>query len=445
MGLASRLFKGDRVIWGVFMFLCLISIVEVFSASSTLAYKSDNYWNPISAHASFLLAGFIGILLLHNLPYKAFVAVGALGLPVAMVLIILTFVPGVGVEINGELRWLSFFGLFTFQPSEVAKICAVCYMALVLSRREMFTEKQMFWGILVGVGITFALIFSTNGSTALLLFGVMVMMMFIGQIAFKRIARLLGLCIGSVALLFSVLYFSPQAVVDHLPDRFGTWKNRIERFVNKSDRLDVSDGKTLKLDDEHYQEDLARIAIAQGGVYGKLPGHGQQRDFLPQAYSDFIYAIIIEETGLIGGFFVLFLYIVLMIRVAMIARKCDRLFPKYLILGCGLMIVTQALVNMAVAVGVLPVTGQPLPLISRGGTSTIISCFYIGIILSVSRFGANIGNEADDFPEEEQPEAETALVGVSQEEINNWVPGLEASVPESPTNAPKPNGKTSDF
>ena len=208
---------------------------------------------------------------------------------------------------------------------------------------------------------------------------------------------------------------------------------------NKSDRLDVSDGKTLKLDDEHYQEDLARIAIAQGGVYGKLPGHGQQRDFLPQAYSDFIYAIIIEETGLIGGFFVLFLYIVLMIRVAMIARKCDRLFPKYLILGCGLMIVTQALVNMAVAVGVFPVTGQPLPLISRGGTSTIISCFYIGIILSVSRFGANIGNEADDFPEEEQPEAETALAGVSQEEINNWVPGLEANLPESPANPAKPH------
>ena len=167
--------------------------------------------------------------------------------------------------------------------------------------------------------------------------------------------------------------------------------------------------------DEHYQEDLAKIAIAQGGVLGKLPGHGQQRDFLPQAYSDFIYAIIIEETGLAGGFFVLLLYLTLLIRVAMIARRCEKLFPKFLILGCGLMLVTQALINMAVAVGVFPVTGQPLPLISRGGTSTVISCFYIGIILSVSRFGANIGNDEDPVPEEEKaPEEALAEEGVSK-------------------------------
>ena len=190
MGLASRLFKGDRVIWGVFMFLCLVSIVEVFSASSTLAYKSDNYWDPISTHATYLLMGFIFILLLHNVPYKMFVAAGILGLPVSFVLLLLT--PFIGIEINGEPRWMSFFGVFNFQPSEIAKLCAVCYMALILSWREMLTEKQMFWSILIGVGIVFLLIFSFNGSTALLLFGVMVMMMFIGQIAFNGLPACWG-------------------------------------------------------------------------------------------------------------------------------------------------------------------------------------------------------------------------------------------------------------
>lgn len=423
MNLASRLFKGDIIIWIIFAFLCAISIIEVYSATSTLAYKADAYWEPVIRHASFLLLGFFGILVLHNCPYRVFVWVG-LALPIAIFLLAIT--PYVGVVINGEPRWLEILGI-RFQPSEVAKICSVCYIALVLSKRDKLSDKQIFKYILIGVGITCALIFSYNASTGILLFGVMLMMMFVGQISLKRIMKLVGVCVASVALFVTILYVTPESIMKYLPDRFATWKERIERFMNNRSRLDVSDGKTLKFDDEHYQEDLAKIAIAQGGLLGKFPGHGQQRDFLPQAYSDFIYAIIIEELGLVGGFGVLLLYLILLVRVAMIARKCEKLFPKFLVLGCGLMIVTQALINMAVAVGVFPVTGQPLPLISRGGTSTVISCLYIGIILSVSRFAANIGNEEDPLPEEVQPELTTLPISnITSEELNNWVPTIES-------------------
>lgn len=425
MDLASRLFKGDRVIWIIFMFLCLISVTEVFSATSTIAYRNANYWMPIIRHTSFLLMGFAGVLILHNLPYKVFIGFG-LFLPVAIFLLAIT--PFVGVEINGEPRWMEILGI-RFQPSELAKLSAVCYMALVLSKRDKFTDAQMFKYILIGGGLACGFIFFNNGSTAVLLFTIMVMMMFIGQIHLKRIFKLVGFCVASLVLLLTLLFVTPDSVMEYMPDRFHTWKARIERFSSSGDRLDTKEGKVLTLDDEHYQEDHAKIAIVQGGLLGKKPGHGQQRDFLPQAYSDFIYAIIIEEMGLVGGFFVLFLYLALMIRVAMIARRCHTLFPKFLVLGCGLLIVTQALVNMAVAVGVFPVTGQPLPLISRGGTSTVISCVYIGIILSVSRFGANIGNEEDLMPAEEKTAGEeTALPGVTQEEINQWVPEVDGGI-----------------
>lgn len=411
MDLASKLFKGDRVIWIIFMFLCLISVVEVFSATSTIAYKNANYWAPIIRHATFLVVGFFFVLIIHNLPTRFSVILGLL-LPVAIFLLLIT--PFIGVEINGERRWLNILGI-TFQPSEIAKLCSVCYMALVLSRRNVLTSKQMFWYILIGVGITCACILYNNGSTAIMLGMIMLMMMFIGQVGFKRILILIGIGLSAILLVWGIYKLTPDTVEKFLP-RIYTWIARLDRHSDNERFAEGTEEKTWVLDmDEHYQEDLAKIAIAQGGVLGKLPGHGQQRDFLPQAYSDFIYAIIIEETGLAGGFFVLLLYLILLIRVAMIARRCEKLFPKFLILGCGLMLVTQALINMAVAVGVFPVTGQPLPLISRGGTSTVISCFYIGIILSVSRFGANIGNDEDPVPEEEKASEEAlAEEGVSK-------------------------------
>ena len=391
--MVSKLFKGDRVIWVIFMFLCLISAIEVFSATSTLAYKSVTHWEPIARHGSFMLCGFVLVLLMHNLPYR-FYTLLTLGALISVVLLILLFVPGMAVVINGEPRWMNFFGI-TFQPSEIAKVSLVGYTAFIMSKRNWFNDRQMFWWIEGAALLICGLIFITNGSTAILLFSVIQMMAFFGQVSFARLAKFWGVIVALLALIIALLYFAPESAVQYLPDRMQTMRARIERFFDPAPPVTAVPGKAVNIDDEDYQVVHGKIAIASGGLWGKFPGHGQQRDFLPQAYSDFIYAIIIEEMGIAGGIFVLFLYMALLVRVGMIARRCDKLFPKFLVLGCGLLLVVQALTNMAVAVDLIPVTGQPLPLVSRGGTSTIISCAYIGIILSVSRFGANMGNDDD--------------------------------------------------
>lgn len=395
MELASKLFRGDRVIWIIFMFLCLISVIEVFSATSTIAYKNANFWAPIVRHTTFLLGGFVLILLLHNIPCRFFPALILL-LPVSILMLLIT--PFIGVSANDAHRWLEIFGI-QFQPSEFAKLASIVFIAFMLSKRNKFTDSQIFKTILIGIGITCLLILPENFSTAIMLFGVCFLMMFIGQLPFKSLMKLAGALIVAGGVFLCMLLFTPESVSKYLPDRFSTWQGRIERF-GPSENEESADG-IIKVTDDNYQVVHAKIAIARGGVIGQMPGHGQQRDFLPQAYSDFIYAIIIEEMGFIGGMIVLMLYVILLVRVGMIARKCDKLFPKFLVLGCGLLLVVQAFANMAVAVDLIPVTGQPMPLVSRGGTSTMISCIYFGIILSVSRFGAGIGNE--DMPLEEAP------------------------------------------
>lgn len=414
MELISKLFKGDRVIWVIFIILCLISAVEVFSATSTLAYKNANHWGPIARHGSFLLAGFVAVLILHNVPCRLF-ALGVIILPVSIFMLLVT--PFIGISANDAHRWLPVLG-FQVQPSEFAKLGCVIFVAFMLSRRGKFTDKQIYWWILGGVSATCALILPENFSTAFMLFGVCFLLMFVGQVSLLRLGKLAGVLTLLLGLFVASWFVIPNQVWGKLPvlDRVPTWKNRL---VAKSSN-DTFDVKEL-LNDDNYQVTNAKIAIARGGLSPQMPGHGQQRDFLPQAYSDFIYAIIIEELGLGGGVLVLLLYFWLLVRVGMIARKCNKLFPKFLVLGCGLLIVIQALANMAVAVNLIPVTGQPMPLVSRGGTSTLISCLYFGIILSISRFGANIGNEDDELPEEEASVA--PLPSLTDEEIKNWVPG----------------------
>lgn len=388
MELANKLFKGDRVVWIIFMFLCLISVIEVFSATSTLTYKNSNYWAPVVRHASFLLAGFVLILVLHNVPSRFFSALILL-LPVSALLLIVT--PLIGESTNEAYRFLEIFGV-RFQPSELAKLACVVYVAFLLSRQNRLGNDKVFNYILIGVFIICFLIFLENFSTSAMLFFICYLMLFIGQMPLKKIGAFTLILLFAGAFLIALLFALPDKMTQNVA-RLATIKGRITDFFVEKPELNAD---TYKITDDNYQVSHAQIAIASGGVFGKMPGHGQQRDFLPQAYSDFIYAIIIEEMGVFGGFFVLFLYIVLMIRVGMIARRCDKLFPKYLVLGCGLVIIVQAFVNMAVAVGFFPVTGQPLPLVSRGGTSTVITCVYIGIILSVSRFGAGMGNEEEE-------------------------------------------------
>lgn len=406
MSLASKLFKGDRVIWIIFMFLCLISAVEVFSATSTLAYQNVNHWAPIGRHATFLVGGFLAVVLLHNVPYTVFRA-GILLFPVSLIMLIVT--PFIGISANDAHRWLSIFGV-QLQPSEFAKLSLLILIAFLLSKRGRITDDQIFKWILICTLVACGLILPENFSTAFMLFGVSFLMMFIGQFPIKKLMKLAGTLVALLVLFLAVLKFTPKEIVQsYLPGRLATWQARLERFGDDSANYNAAG--TYIVTDENYQVSHAKIAIARGGLFGQMPGHGQQRDFLPQAYSDFIYAIILEELGFAGGVFVLLLYIMLLVRVGMIARRCETPFPKFLVLGCGLLIVVQALANMAVAVSLIPVTGQPMPLVSRGGTSTVISCVYFGIILSISRFGAHI-RETDE-EEQEQTEETTGSAEVT--------------------------------
>jgi cell division protein FtsW len=395
MDLASKLFKGDRTVWVIFMLLCFVSLVEVYSATSTLAYKHEHFWAPIMRHGTYLLLGAGLVLFIHNIPNRFFSAAIIL-FPVSVVMLALT--PFIGIEANEAHRWLPFMGV-TIQPSEFAKLACIVSVAFILSRKqEMISLNKKFWIILVVVGIICGFILFENLSTAVILFAVCFLMMFVGQMPIKRMLLLFGVLVILILLFISLVKVMPEK---YIPDRFGTWKSRIDHFgkeENNEDKFVITDG-------DDYQVKLAKVAIARGGLIGKMPGRSTQRDYLPQAYSDFIYAIIIEEMGLIiGGIGVLALYVILMFRVAIIARKCEKDFPKYLSLGCGLLIVIQAFINMAVAVNLIPVVGQPLPLISRGGTSTVLTCIYFGIILSVSRFSAGMNNGEDEESEIEDVE-----------------------------------------
>ncbi|MDR2385906.1 MAG: FtsW/RodA/SpoVE family cell cycle protein [Tannerella sp.] len=398
MDLANKLFKGDRSVWVIFMLLCFISLVEVFSASSQEAFRGVSkgffLWAPIVKHATFLLLGFGVILLLDNIQSKYFSSAIIL-LPMSIILLIATFF--IGKETNEASRWLS-IGKLSFQPSEIAKISCIVFIAFILSRKsEIFTPNNKFWIILIGVGMTFICIFPENFTTAFILFAVCFLMMFMGNLPWKKMFFLTAGLIVFVVLLTVIIINVPEKTLrsNKFTDRFVMWKVRVENFGKKE-----SDEDKYSLEGAKFQPGNAKIAIARGGFFGRMPGRSIQRDFLPVAYSDFIYAIIIEELGLItGGIGVLLLYVFLMFRVAIIARRCEKQFPKYLALGSGLIIVIQAFINMSVAVGLIPVTGQPLPLISSGGTSTIITSCYIGIILSVSRFNAGMGNEKENESE----------------------------------------------
>ena len=384
----GNIFKGDKVIWMVFFFLCMISIVEVFSASSNLTYKSQNYMGPIAYHTAMIVIGAIVAVLTLNVPCRYFKLMTPFLLAVSAVTLLWVLVGG--ESINGANRVISIFG-FTFQPSEIAKGTMVLITAQILSamQRESGADRKAFKYIMFILLPTTFLIGIENLSTAALLFAVVVLMMFIGRVPMSQMGKLVG-SIAVLGIVGLVLIMTLGSMEDQPTDatmtetvsnnadgvdktsikgggifhRFTTQRNRILKFL---DRRDVN------------------MAIASSGIIGKGPGNSVERDYLPQAFSDFIYAIIIEEMGIFGAIAVVFLYIVLLYRAARIATLCENNFPAFLIMGLSLLLVIQATFNMMVAVGLAPVTGQPLPLISKGGTSTIINCAYIGAILSVSR------------------------------------------------------------
>ncbi len=379
--IGSKVFKGDKVIWAVFIILCVISLVEIFSATSTIVYRQQNQWGPILRHTMFLIGGVGVILLIHNIPYRFFSSL-IFVLLISIVLLILT--PFIGESVNNADRWISIMG-FTIQPSEIAKISLMGTIAFLLSKQNGVNDGLLFKWMIGLMVVVCGIIAMDNLSTAVMLFGVCFLLMFIGNVKFVRLLKVAGVSVGLVLLFVLLLNVIPEDWTNSGPlNRLGTWQNRITHF---GEAKELSEEEFFTITDENYQVAHAKIAISNGGVLGVFPGNSTERDFLPQAYSDFIYAIIIEEMGIVGGLFVLLLYVIILIRSGMIARKIDKLFPKYLVLGSALMLSIQAFINMAVAVNLIPVTGQPLPLISRGGTSTLITCAYFGLILSSYRFG----------------------------------------------------------
>lgn len=399
----GNIFKGDKVIWMVFFFLCIISIVEVYSASAGLTYKGGHYWAPIVKHTGILLVGVFAMVVTLNIKCKYFKIVTPFLLLLSIIALVTVLIAGQST--NGAQRWISIIGI-QFQPSEIAKGTMVLATAQILSamQTEQGADKTAFKYILIVSGCIVPFIMVENLSTAMLLCLVIFLMMMIGRVPGKILGKVLGIVTLLIVTVFALVMLVGQdrekinaqgqqvvqvsntvgkeetTMFTKVFHRFDTWKARIDRFI---------DGKEIAPEDFDLDKDgqigHANIAIVSSNVIGKGPGNSVERDFLSQAFSDFIYAIIIEEMGIIGGVFVAMLYIILLFRTGQIANRCENNFPAFLAMGLALLLVTQALFNMCVAVGLAPVTGQPLPLVSKGGTSTIINCVYIGAILSVSR------------------------------------------------------------
>ena len=378
--LLKKYLKGDATLWIVFIGLCILSSIEMYSASSTLAYKAANHAAPMLRHVGFLAGGALIAFGIHLIPYRYIRIFSYLGLLLSFLLLI--FVLFKGQSENDAARWIVIGGV-QFQPSELAKLSVIIVAADLISRirDNKDNERTYFWNTLIMLGAICPLILFENFSTAFILFVVVFIMMFIGRVSLKRLGLLAGGLVLALVLGFGAVKAVPREHMPKIFDRAYTWVGRIDRYKTEK----KSDKAKYSITDENRQVQYGRIAIARGGVFGVMPGNSVERDFLPQAYSDFIYAIILEEMGLIGGIVVIILYLILLFRAGRIATECSSVFPALLVIGLSLMIVIQTFINMSVATSLIPVTGQPLPLISRGGTSILITCIYFGIILGITR------------------------------------------------------------
>lgn len=364
-----KYFGGDRIIWAVIIVLSLYSLLAVSSTSGILVYRnpgsSPSYF--VIRHAMFLMVGFFLVYLTHLVPYKYFSRLSQLLVVIAIPLLVITLF--FGKSINEANRWLEvpIIGL-TFQTSDFAKLALIMYLARLLSQKQDQIKDfyKSFLPLIIPTGIVCILIMPEDLSTALILLTTCIILMYIGRI---NTQHLLLLILGGMVVVGS--YAGISMLLDK-EGRVGTWQNRIESYLDS--------------DTENYQVEQAKIAIARGGFLGKFPGNSRQRNFLPHSYSDFIYAVIIEEYGLIlGGIPILLLYLILIYRAGVLVRKSTRTFPAFLAVGLTLGLVLQAMVHMAVSVNLFPVTGQPLPLVSMGGTSLILTSLSLGMILSVSK------------------------------------------------------------
>ncbi|MBA9072806.1 cell division protein FtsW [Flavobacterium gossypii] len=395
--------KGDKVIWAFIALLALISFMPVYSASSNLAYSANGSGNTVSfliKHFAHVGIGFLIVYMVHKIPYHYFKAISMIALPIVGLLLLYTLFQGKTIGGANASRWIQipFVGI-SFQTSTLAAMVLMIYVARYLAKKrevEDTFQKSVIELWLPVFGIIL-LILPANFSTAALIFSMVVMLVFVGKYPLKYLGIVIGA--GVVGLTFFILV--AKAFPDAFPNRVDTWVSRIENFTSD------------KPDEDNYQIEKAKIAIATGGIRGLGPGKSVQKNFLPQSSSDFIYAIIVEENGLIGAVVVMFLYIMLFIRFLIASHKANTLFGKLLVVGLGFPIVFQALINMAVAVELLPVTGQTLPLISSGGSSIWMTCVSLGIILSVTKKDEEIAQE-----NLEKAQREEALQRLIEREMN---------------------------
>ncbi len=375
------------MIWGMIGILSIFSLLAVYSSTGSLAYakmggKTSYY---LVRHGVILMAGLFIIYLVHLIPYRYYFQLSRLFLIISAVLLIFTLISG--TRMNEASRWLTLPGLgFTIQTSDLAKMSLIMYLARVLSLKQK--ERGNMKDLLVSLGVPLYLIVMliapANLSTALILFVVSLLLMFVARIRLSVLLGIVGVGIAGGVLILLIALAAGQK------GRILTWQNRIENYIRGDEN-----------EEDNYQVQQARIAVATGGLFGKKPGNSTQRNFLPHSYSDFIYAIIIEEYGLVvGAIPIVLVYLILLYRAGVIVRKCKRTFPAFLTVGMTLLIVTQAFVNMGVSVSLFPVTGQTLPLVSMGGSSMLFTSFELGIILNVSRSIEQEDNMEEDLEEE---------------------------------------------
>ncbi len=369
MGRIFEYIKGDRTIWIIVIILSVFSLLSVYSSTGTLAYKyrAGNTEYYLFKHLIIIVFGFLLMFAAHKVKYTYYSRLSQIALFLCIPLLLLTLT--MGTTINEANRWLTVPLInVSFQSSDFAKLALIMYLARILTKKQGQIKdfKYAFIPVILPVIVICGLILPANFSTAAILFFTSIVIMFIGRVNYKYILSVIF--IGSFAFsLFVIILLNTS---DH--GRLHTWKSRVESFTNRTEA-------------DTYQVDQAKIAIASGGFLGKMPGNSTQRNFLPQAFSDFIYAIVIEEYGLIGGMIILMMYLILLFRGVRIAHRAPGTFGSLLVAGLTFSLVFQAMINMAVTVDILPVTGQPLPLVSMGGTSMWFTGLAIGIILSVSR------------------------------------------------------------
>lgn len=364
--------QGDKTIWAIVAILALFSFMPVFSASTNLVYVvgKGSTMGYLLKHMVLVIMGFVIIYIVHRIPYRYFSGGSVLMIPVVVMLLIFTLAQGTLIGGENASRWIRipFVGI-GFQTSTLAGVVLMVYVAryLAKNRDKAIDFKESLIQFWLPIGLVLILILPANFSTTAIIFSMILVMSFIGGYPLKYLGYIVGIGVFSLALFILVV----KAFPDAMPNRVQTWQSRIENFADK-------EGK------ESYQVEKAKIAIVTGGMVGKGPGKSVQKNFLPQSTSDFIYAIIIEEFGLIGGVLIVSIYFLLLFRLFVVVRNTATVFGSLLVLGVGLSIVFQAIINMCVATNLFPVTGQTLPLISSGGTSIWMTCFALGMVLSVS-------------------------------------------------------------